>query len=104
MSWFNYGTPKKRSWRKGAWLRVRCLSSEILAQAEKFMRENESIRWVEIDEIQKDGFVLLELWCREDGNPLERYNVFHIRVQEDPNWVCEGDMGRGIPKTEQGMV
>ena len=99
MSFFEYGSPvgRKRNLRKGVWLRVRHLPEEILKQTKSSMRTGEKIDWVVVFEMRKDGFVLLEFWCSSllyDG--FDRYNVFYMVVKEDPNWICEGDMGRGF--------
>jgi hypothetical protein len=102
MAWFEYGTPIKRSWRKGVWLRVRNLPPTLLKQAKKFMRPLENIEWVVVSEIKPDNNVLLEFWCKNPFDHIKlpklsggRYNVFWIFTKEDPNWICEGDLGRG---------
>lgn len=102
MSWFEYGTPKRRSLRKNVWLRARSLPENILQDAKKNMRSGEYIERVVVCEIKTAPRVLLEFWC---CNPLDaisnkltcftRYTVFHLIVDEDPNWICEGDLGRG---------
>jgi hypothetical protein len=121
LSWFEYGEPEKRSWRKGVWLRVRALDAEILEIAKRFMRPDEEIQWVEIKEMQSDGRVLLEVWANNYADKIEhsekegaypkyfeslygfssRYNVFYFSVKEDPKWVCEGDLGRGMVETRR---
>lgn len=112
MSWFEYGTPVKRSHRKGVALRVRHLPDDILIKAKALMKEDEEIEMVFVKEIQKNNNVLLEFWCKErpygmsgyrvwadslKENPglLHRYVVFYFSSKENPEWVCEGDIGRG---------
>lgn len=117
MSWFEYGTPKSRKVRKGVWLRVRCLPQPILDTAKKIMRTGENIEWVIVKEIRPNNQVYLEFWCKEypalnagikvikqffakqKKNPLlfNRYAVFGFVADEDPTWICEGDLGRGCP-------
>lgn len=101
MSWFEYGVPSKRSLRKNVWLRIRDLPSEILDEARNRMRPGEEIDWIIVKEIQKKNKVLLEFWCHVPGrqdyfsDSSHRFTVFYMSVLEDPNWVCEGDLGRG---------
>lgn len=100
MSWFEYGTlpPKKRKLRKGVWLRVRSLPKSLLAVAKKNRRSAlETLDWVIVKEMRPDGKVLLEFWGH---TPLldefgKRYTVFYHLCDEDPTWICEGDLGRG---------
>ena len=106
MSWFHYGKPepKKRKLRKGVWLRVQCLPEDIyIAAREKLRSITEVIRWVIVSEIRPDGKVLLEFWCQEMFDPVpERYTVFYLFVGENPEWVCEGDLGRGWKDIGEG--
>jgi len=100
MSWFEYGSlpPKKRKLRKGVWLRVRSLPKSLLAVVKKNRRSAfEVLDWVIVKEMRPDGKVLLEFWGH---TPLldkvgERYTVFYHLTDEDPEWICEGDLGRG---------
>jgi len=96
MSWFEYGTPKRRSLRKGVFLRVSSLPLDILKEADEYKRCFETIEQVKILEILPDEYVLLEFWSRHIGwDPINRSTVFTFRVKEDPKWICEGDLGRG---------
>ena len=99
MSWFEYGTPSKRSLRKGVWLRVSALPKPLIKQASRFLTKLEGIDWVVISEIRTDNKVLLEFWCHKPkfirNNDPRIYKVFHLLVDEDPTWICEGDLGRG---------
>ncbi len=102
MSWFEYGVPKRRSLRKNVWLRVDALPDNILKDAKKRMRKGEYIDWVAISEIKTAPKVLLEFWCHDPLDVVNRqtpmaprFTVFHLLVDEDPSWICEGDLGRG---------
>lgn len=64
-------------------------------------KKNESLAWVVVKELRPKSQVLLEAWCYQTKFPWkakssERYTVFHLLVDENPNWVCEGDLGRGF--------
>lgn len=99
MSWFEYGTPERRSWRKGVWLRVRNLPAPLVKEAKKYLGITEFIEWVEVKEIRPHGKVYLEFWCRKVGsmkpNKPVINKVFGLVVDENPEWICEGDLGRG---------
>ena len=98
MSWFEYGTPKKRCIRKGVWLRIRCLPSSILKEAKRKMRFGEVVSRVVVKEVHSECRVLLEFWCNSPVDMIrgkDRYNVFYVETTEDPKWICEGDLGRG---------
>lgn len=106
MSWFLYSDPKKRSHKKGIWLRHRFLPEPILKKARVIMRKGEMIEWVSVCELRPNDKVLLEFWVRSPGDypktrdpalkHVARYSVFHLLVDEDPSWVCEGNLGRGL--------
>ena len=56
---------------------------------------------VSFQAVGRDGEVLLEVWARNLKDTVrpryrQRYNVFHIIAKENPKWVCEADMGRGL--------
>jgi hypothetical protein len=107
MSWFEYGTPKRRHLRKGVFLRVRNLPENLLKSAKKILKPGEMIEWVEVSGIEANGKVLLEFWCAHEFSPEigrlqkkipgfhRRFTVFHLFVDENPEWICEGDLGRG---------
>jgi hypothetical protein len=99
MSWFQYGTPTKRSLRKGVWLRVSDLPEPITKQAKKYLSKNENIDWIIVSEIHPNNKVSLEFWCHKivpmKANKPTVYKVFHLLVDENPEWTCEGDLGRG---------
>lgn len=116
MSWFQYGKPlpKKRNLRKGVWLRVSDLPEIIYTKAKlQFRSKQEEIRWVVVQEIRPNNKVLLEFWCQDpfkdhiwktingEKTLSERYTVFHLLVDENPEWICEGDLGRGYKEAEQ---
>ena len=106
MGSFQYGTPEKRSWRKNAAIRPHSLESHILELANKLMRPGEQIQYVLVNEIKPENKVLLEFHCygpgdiiKLAGNPHQeaywRQNVFHILTEENPDWWCDSDLGRG---------
>jgi hypothetical protein len=101
MSWFEYGSPKKRSLRKGVFLRVKNLPKELLNIVKPLMSQNVNhIDWIIVKEILPKKEVLLEFWCSDFTkctylqNPC-KYEVIQYNCDEDPNWICEGDLGRG---------
>ena len=97
MSWFFYGKPTRRVHRKGVWLRVSRLPDSILGEAQKALRPDEMIMMCKVEELRPNGKVLLELKAVGLGDvQLNRCNCFYILVDEDPEWVCEGDLGRGF--------
>jgi len=66
---------------------------------------DEEITWVVIKELRGQGRVLLEVWCWQlprspvktsPAEGVDRFTVFHVEAVEDPEWVCEGDLGRGL--------
>jgi len=94
VSWFEYGTPEKRSWRKGVALRVRDLPPELLAYVNRYKGRFQQIFYVLVLEIQDDGYVLLEYHCgRKLMSPKQTVITQHVK--ENPAWICEGDLGRG---------
>lgn len=100
MSWFEYGnlTGRKRNLRKGVWLRRRCLPPDILEKTTEYLRVGDVIQWVVVLEIRPKGQVMLEVWSQNISDmaiSLQRFNVFNFLVDENPNWICEGDLGRG---------
>lgn len=100
MSWFVYSDQTRRKYRKGIWLRVRSLPEDLKSKINAQMSENELVAWVEIDALRPNNQVLLEIWCHQLKHPWtqtnpERFTVFHLLVDENPDWICEGDMGRG---------
>lgn len=101
MSWFVYSDQTRRKYRKGIWLRVRSLPKDLKSKINSHMLLFETIAWVEIDELRPNNQVLLEIWCYQTKFPWtatspERFTVFHLLVDENPDWVCEGDAGRGF--------
>lgn len=98
MAWFKLGDQPKRSLRKGVYLRISSLTDKILDGIEKtgYQRENEFIALVKIENYDQDGNAVLQVWCTNLEDKLERYNVFTVRVKEDEEWICESDIGRGL--------
>jgi len=97
MSWFTYKDQKNRRYCKGIWLRIRSLPDDLLNNIKKIT--NESLAWVSILELRPNSQVLLEVWCYQTpatATAPEKYTVFHLLVEENPEWICEGDLGRGL--------
>lgn len=108
MAWFNYGDQEKRRYRAGIWLRVRSLPQELLDKIYKKIPKSNTIVYVLVKELQPNDHVLLEIWTCD--NPLfgflgcsatDVYTVCHLSEKENPNWICESDLGRGLVKTKQ---
>ena len=108
MSWFAYGSLTEKREKIGVWLRVGS-NDKLVKSLRKSgrLRFNESIWRIEITEVRKDKEVGLEVWCRKltfgsitrvfsNNYKPTRYVVFHVWEKEDSEWVCEGDLGRGL--------
>ncbi len=101
MSWFLLSDIKERKKLKGIWLRKRADANvDVFAEIKrsKNLRLSETVWKIEIVELRKENTVLLEVWAQSFVDVAigkERHNVFHILIKENPNWVCEGDLGRG---------
>ena len=104
MAWFLLEDQDRRQYRKGIWLRARHDANpdvHKLIKKSRMLRLLDYIEWIEIDELRSNGEVLLEVWARNLKDTVrpryrQRYNVFHIIAKENPKWVCEADMGRGL--------
>ena len=100
MSWFTLKDQPSRKMRKGIFLRVR--SNPDVTEAigkSRLKRPMEQVWMVSILELRKDNEVLLEVWCQSVIDMVRnknRHNVFHILMPENAEWVCEGDLGRGL--------
>ena len=54
---------------------------------------------IKIVELKENNQVLLEMWCRiafQCNNKYDRNIVYHFLEEENPEWICEGDLGRGL--------
>jgi hypothetical protein len=106
MGSFAYGTPRNRQWRKGVWLRCCGHNPALEKQILKKARWGEYISYIKIVEVKPDGFVIVEAWCKrpviDSGKNFtwNRHTVIHLYIKEDPNWVCDLNLGRGMPKAE----
>lgn len=108
MSWFLLEDQDRRQNRKGIWLRVRHDSNpdvhEII-QKSKLLRFADSVERIVIKELLRDGEVLLEIWARNFKDAVrpkyrERFNVFYVVAEENLQWICEGDLGRGLVRSK----
>lgn len=100
MSWFSYKDQQIRKYRKGIYLRIRSLPDDL---AKKIKAESKkTLLCVEVKELRPNSQVLLEIWCFSPSllwwkrKKPRKYTVFHLLVDENPDWICEGDMGRGF--------
>ena len=107
MSWFTYDNIKSNRHKKG--VRLRYHSNPKLKKIIKKHRCKRLLDFVErviVCESKENNQVLLEVWCLNLKDSLlkkHRHNVFYVIIDENPKWVCEGDLGRGLvePKNEQ---
>ena len=100
MSWFTLQDQPVRKKRKGIWIRVHS-NPDVLDAIKKtrLMRPTDTIEWVSVHELRPDNKVMLEVWCIslvDCVRKKHRHNVFHLIMDENPEWVCEGDLGRGL--------
>lgn len=101
MSWFLLGdvSVKDRKKIKGIWLRKNSnpdITKEI--KKSKNLRRLDRVWKIEIVELRKNNQVLLEVWANNGLDLMrgkERNNVFWILMTQNPEWVCEGDLGKG---------
>jgi hypothetical protein len=104
MSWFFLKDQNRRRYRKGIWLRVyRGDNPDVhkLIKESKLLRFGDCVDRMVIKVLLRDNRVLLEIWARNVKDIVrpkyrERFNVFYIDAKENPKWVCEGDIGRGL--------
>ena len=102
MSWFKYSDQTRRRYRKGINLRIRHLPENLLSKIKANITRKEQIAWITVSELRPNDQVLLEIWCYQLKNPWlskdkpEKFTVFHLLVDENPDWICEGDQGRGL--------
>lgn len=94
MSWNEYKNVPRKVGRR---LRVSCLPQNITA----IVPAGEQISSVRIDS-REHGRVVLHIWSyipgtrhidsiRIEDNKFNRYTVTTVSVQEDPEWIIEGD-------------
>lgn len=102
MSWFTLKDQPLRNKRKGIWLRFDSPLMEDVRNAikkSKLKRASEVIGRVVIHELRLNNKVLLEVWCKSLLDSVRgryRQNVFYITMEENPDWICEGNLGRGL--------
>ena len=100
MSWFTLQDQPVRKKRKGIWVRPGSNPDVLDAiRKTKLMRPTDSIEWIVIHELRPNNKVLLEVWCISLVDTIcrkHRHNVFHVLMSENQEWVCEGDLGRGL--------
>ncbi len=103
MSWFTLGVIEKEDRKKikGIWIRAKRGSNPDVDDAIKNsgnLRMAERVWKIEIVELRKNNQVLLEVWAQSGIDMMrrkDRHNVFHLLVDQNPEWCCEGDLGKG---------
>jgi hypothetical protein len=99
MSWFAYGKHTKK--HIGLWLRYHS-NEDIVKMVEKTKNKRflDTVDRVVVSEYDKNtNEVWLEVWCKNIIDSIRRkhrYNVFYIKTKPNENWVCEGDLGKGL--------
>ena len=100
MSHFRLKDQPVRGKRKGVWLRFKLNPDVVSAiRRSRLMRGLDLVEWVELKELRPGGKVMLEVWCVSALDSMRnkcRHNVFHVVVDENEEWICEGDLGRGL--------
>jgi hypothetical protein len=98
MSHYKYGKHNKK--RIDVWLRFRSNPDVLdLIKKSKCKRIFETVKRVIIIEDRPSGEVMLEVWASNIFDIMkhkQRYNVFHILTKPNENWICEGDLGKGL--------
>ena len=85
---------------QGIVLKGTLLSEDVLKaiRKAKCLRWFDSVYWVMISECKSEGRVLLEVRANNIFDNIRRKlrsNVFYVGVKANPEWVCEGNYGRG---------
>ena len=99
MSSFGYGEHSDK--RIGVWIRYRSnpdIISFIKRSGNKRLLDSVT-RIVVVDYDAESDQVWLEVYCKNMMDVLRnkhRYNVFYLNVKVNPDWICEGDLGRGL--------
>ena len=104
MSHFLYGSVKPTK-TKGIWLRSRRGANPDLDKIIKqsgLLRVTDRVERIIVCERHATGTnkgkVWIEVWCQSVVDRLRkknRYNVCMFYLDENPEWVCEGDLGMG---------
>lgn len=105
MSNFPYNLLKADQ-KEGVWLRPYAAYNEDIMLAikrSKLKRFTDTVQRIIIrsekhESPEMQEYVLLQIWCKSLIDSIRgknRYNVFNIWIKENPNWTCEGDLGKG---------
>lgn len=99
MSNFSYG--KHTDKHIGVWLRYNSNPDLVYnIKKTKLLRFSDRIYRVIVREYDiKSNQVWVEVWAAsfiDDMRGKTRYNVFSVRLNVNPEWVCEGDLGSGV--------
>jgi hypothetical protein len=101
MSNFDFGMISMNENRIGVWIRIQSPYCEDIRDAikkSKLVRKGDMIERVIVRDINESG-ALLEVWARlllDSMRHKLRHNVFYIRIKENPEWTCDGDLGTGF--------
>jgi hypothetical protein len=107
MSFFFLKDQPSRRKRRGVFLRVNALTPEVkkkLIDTKIYTPGSDIIDWVSILEVHPKGKVLLEVRIKRFWDIIKHYpggtpqTLVTFEVDEDPEWVCEGEVGRGLAK------
>lgn len=106
MSHFLYGSdvnnPKKHHKKRYDVYIRKSSNSDILdaIKKTKLKRINESVDRVIVKEYDGvNDMIWIEVWCVNLWDTIkkkDRYNVFFIKLPINEEWVCEGDLGKGL--------
>jgi hypothetical protein len=99
MSSFSYGKHTKK--HIGVWLRYYPNNDIIkLVKNSKLKRNFDTVERIIVSEYDKEmNQVWLQIWCKNIIDSIcgkNRYNVFHIKTDVNPDWSCDGDLGNGV--------
>jgi hypothetical protein len=100
MAWFLYKDQPSRKMRVGICLRYRSLPKDLQKRIKKMIMIDESLIFIRVAELKPKNQVLLEVWTEplfnSRHNDYIHYSVYVFCVDENPEWVCESDIGRGL--------
>lgn len=87
---------------KGIWIRPNTQSNPSLMKMihdSKQLRMFDRVWKIEIMYIEDNNVAILSVWATNTIDVIRgkvRNNVFILRVEEEPTWVCEGDLVKGL--------
>lgn len=103
MAFFILKDQKSRSLRKNVWLRINCdVNQDVHEVIKRAHMDKHTLERIVILNILPKDKVLLEIWFKDDytqfvaNERITKFTVIHVVVPENPEWVCESDVGRGF--------